>query len=279
MAIEMVSQTLAAQAMTPFEIVLLSVIEGITEFLPISSTGHMILASTLMGIEQSAVVKLFTISIQLGAILSVVVLYWRRFFSVNLAFYRNIVIGTLPAVVLGLLFEKRIDEALASPWVVVASMIIGGVVLVLLDHFKLGQKSQQQETNPSDKQNLSIGQSVSIGFFQCLAMVPGTSRSASTIVGGLIQGLSRKSAAEFSFFLAVPVMLGATSLKLWKAREFLTADIAQTLLVGNLIAFVVALLVVRGFILYLSRHGLKLFGYYRILAGLAVLVVLKWWGK
>jgi undecaprenyl-diphosphatase len=250
---------------------ILSVVEGITEFLPISSTGHMIIASTFLGIQEDEMVKLFTVAIQLGAILAVVALYWRRFVQVSIPFYRNIVIASIPAAILGLSFEKQIDRALGNPLVVVITMVLGGFILVGIDSWIV--PPPDSETKP-----ITPKASFVIGFFQCLAMIPGTSRSASTIIGGLTQKLTRRQAAEFSFFLAVPIMFGATGLKLWKGRHLLTPDSIQLLIICNVIAFVVAAVVIKAFIGYLSRHGLKAFGFYRIVAGATVFALLKWKG-
>ena len=246
-------------------VLVLAIIEGITEFLPVSSTGHMIIASSFFGIAHEDFTKLFTIVIQLGAILSVVVLYFKRFFQ-TIAFYFKLLAAFIPAVILGLLFSKKIDALLENPITVAVSLLIGGIVLLKVDDWFGGSKNT----------DVTYPKAIKIGFFQCLAMIPGVSRSGASIVGGMSQKLSRKAAAEFSFFLAVPTMLGATAKKCYdyyKAGFVLTHDQVNYLILGNVIAFIVAMFAIKSFIGYLSKHGFKLFGYYRIIVGIALLVL------
>jgi undecaprenyl-diphosphatase len=251
--------------MNTFQAIILAVIEGITEFLPVSSTGHMIIASSFFGIEHDAFTKLFTIVIQLGAILSVVVLYFKRFFQ-TFDFYIKILIGFIPAVILGLLFSEKIDALLENPITVAVSLLIGGILLLKVDDW-FGNSSNTE---------ISYLTAFQIGLFQCLAMIPGVSRSGASIVGGMSQKLSRPSAAEFSFFLAVPTMLGATVKKCYdyyKEGFVLSHDQINYLIIGNIIAFIVALIAIKSFIGFLSRHGFKVFGYYRIIVGIALLII------
>ncbi len=260
--------------MNLIDTIILSVIEGITEYLPISSTGHMIIASSFMKIAGDDFTKLFTIVIQLGAILSVVVLYWKRFFQ-SLDFYFKLLVAFIPAVVLGLLLNDVIDKLLESPIVVAISLIIGGFILLKVDDwFKANEVYDEQ--NPEAHTNISYLTALKIGFFQCLAMIPGTSRSGASIVGGMTQKLNRKTAAEFSFFLAVPTMFGATAKKLfdyYQAGFELSGDQINYLIIGNIIAFIVALLAIKSFIDYLSKRGFKIFGYYRIVLGIGLLLI------
>ncbi len=249
--------------------IVLAIIEGITEFLPISSTGHMIIASSFFGIAQDDFTKLFTIVIQLGAILSVVVLYFKRFFQ-TFDFYLKLLVGFIPAVVLGLLLSDFIDGLLENPITVAISLLIGGIILLKVDEwFKTANDTEVA-------QEITYSKAFKIGLFQCLAMIPGVSRSGASIVGGMSQKLSRTTAAEFSFFLAVPTMLGATVKKCYdyyKAGFVLNDDQINFLIIGNIVAFVVALLAIKSFIGFLSKNGFKVFGYYRIIAGLALLII------
>jgi undecaprenyl-diphosphatase len=257
--------------MNIIHVIVLAIIEGLTEFLPVSSTGHMVIASSLMGISKDDFVKLFEIVIQLGAILAVVVLYFKRFFR-SIDFYVKLVIGVLPAVVFGLLFKKKIDVLLESPLVVAVAFVVGGVILLFVDEWF-------NKPTVDDEKEINHVTALKIGFFQCLAMIPGVSRSAASIVGGMSQKLSRKAAAEFSFFLAVPTMFGATLKDLYdfyKHGKFEGADMhqeVQYLLLGSVIAFIVALLAIKSFITFLEQKGFKLFGYYRILAGIVIIVL------
>ena len=260
--------------MNLLEAILLAIIEGITEYLPISSTGHMIIASSFMQIANDDFTKLFTIVIQLGAILAVVVLYWKRFFQ-SVDFYFKLLIAFIPAAVFGLLFNKTIDQFLESPLIVALNLVIGGIILLKVDDWF---KTNEIPVDEEDAIHTTINYSTAfkIGLFQCLAMIPGTSRSGASIVGGMTQKLNRKTAAEFSFFLAVPTMLGATSKKLYdyyNAGLVLSTEEINLLLVGNSIAFIVAIIPIKSFIDFLSKHGFKLFGYYRIVFGLSLLII------
>lgn len=255
--------------MDAFQAVVLAIIEGLTEFLPVSSTGHLIIASSFFGIASDDFTKLFTIVIQLGTILSVVVLYFKRFFQ-SMDFYYKLFVAFLPAVFLGLLFSDLIDELLESPLTVAISLVIGGFILIKVDDWFAGDEEDGQEKEITYKTALKIG------FFQCLAMIPGVSRSGASIVGGMTQKLSRRTAAEFSFFLAVPTMLGATvkkSYDYYKEGFVLTSEQINYLIIGNVLGFIVALIAIKFFINYLSKHGFKLFGYYRIVAGVAILLI------
>lgn len=251
--------------MNIFEAVALAIIEGVTEFLPISSTGHMIIASSFFGIAHEEFTKLFTIVIQLGAILSVVALYFKRFFQ-SVDFYFKLFIAFIPAVVFGLMFSKKIDSLLENPVTVAISLLLGGILLLKVDDWFSGSTNTE----------ITYKTAFKIGLFQCLAMIPGVSRSGASIVGGMTQNLSRTSAAEFSFFLAVPTMLGATVKKcydFYKAGYMLTQEETNLLIIGNIAAFVVALLAIKSFIGFLTKHGFKVFGYYRIAVGIVLLVI------
>lgn len=254
--------------MSIFQAIILAIIEGITEYLPISSTGHMIIGSSMMGISNNDFTKLFEVNIQFGAILSVIVLYWRRFLQ-SFEFYFKLLVAFIPAAVIGFLLNDYIDALLESVTVVASMLIIGGIVLVFIDKFF--QK-------PNENQEVSYPTALKIGFFQCLAMVPGVSRSAASIIGGMSQGLSRKTAAEFSFFLAVPTMFAASAYKMLKAYLDHTlafnGDQITALIVGNVVAFLVAMLAIKYFIAYLQKYGFKVFGYYRIVVGVLILVLL-----
>lgn len=246
--------------------IILAIIEGLTEFLPVSSTGHMIIASSAMGIANNDFVKLFTVAIQLGAILSVVVLYFKRFFR-SIGFYFKLIMAFIPAVVFGLLFSKKIDQLLESALTVGITLFIGGIILLFVDKWF---------NNPTvdNEDEVNYLTALKIGLFQCIAMIPGTSRSAATIVGGMSQKLSRKAAAEFSFFLAVPTMFAATAKKLldfYKEGHTITGDEIKLLVIGNVIAFVVALLAIRSFITFLQRKGFVMFGWYRIIVGAIII--------
>lgn len=255
--------------MSLIHVIILAIIEGITEFLPVSSTGHMVIASAFMGIGKDEFVKLFEVCIQLGAILSVVVLYFKRFFR-SIDFYLKLVVGVIPAVIVGVLFKKKIDILLESPLVVAIMLLIGGVILLFVDDWfnKPSIDKEKEITYPT---------AFKIGLFQCLAVIPGVSRSAATIVGGMSQKLSRTAAAEFSFFLAVPTMFGATVKELWDFHkhhaQMLDGEQIKFLLIGNLIAFIVAMLAIKTFITFLEKKGFKLFGVYRILAGIVLIAL------
>lgn len=251
--------------MDTFQAVVLAIIEGLTEFLPVSSTGHMIIASSFFGIAQDDFTKLFTIVIQLGTILSVIVLYFKRFFQ-TIDFYFKLLVAFIPAVVLGLLLSDLIDSLLENPITVAISLVIGGFLLLKVDDW-FGDGTETE---------ISYSTALKIGFFQCLAMIPGVSRSGASIVGGMTQKLSRTVAAEFSFFLAIPTMLGATvkkSYDYYKEGFELSSDQINFLIIGNIVGFIVALIAIKSFINYLSNHGFKVFGYYRIVAGIAILLI------
>ena len=267
--------------MTYWHALLLAIVEGITEFLPVSSTGHMIIASALLGIPPTPFFKLYLVLIQLGAILSVLVVYWKRFFQ-NIDFYLKLLVAFLPIVVVGLLFKKHIDALLESVTTVAVMLVVGGVILLFVDRWFPQEDSQEgghPVTNPSFREALIIG------LFQCLAVVPGTSRSAATIVGGLTQKLTRKAAAEFAFFLAMPTMAAAAVKDIYDyykeakangvdiSHLFTGAEI-KMLVLGNVVAFVVALLAIRLFVGFVAKYGFRAFGIYRIIAGGILLIML-----
>jgi len=250
--------------MSLLESIILAIVEGITEYLPISSTGHMIITEKLLGMESTDFTKAFIVNIQFGAILSVVVLYWKRFFQ-TVDFYTKLLVAFLPAAVIGFLLDDMIDAMLGKVEIVAVSLLLGGVILVYIDKWMNGKAEDDEITYPK---------ALKIGFFQCIAMIPGVSRSAATIIGGMAQGFSRKTAAEFSFFLAVPTMFAASAYKLLKNHELITGENVKILLLGNVVAFIVAMLAIKFFITYLQKHGFKLFGYYRIALGLTILLLL-----
>ncbi|QIK54552.1 undecaprenyl-diphosphate phosphatase [Dysgonomonas sp. HDW5A] len=255
--------------MDTLQTIIIAIVEGLTEFLPISSTGHMIIAQQLLGIESTSFVKAFTVIIQFGAILSVLVLYWKRFFQ-SWNFYIKLLIGFIPAAVLGLLFNDVIDEMLENVYVVATTLVLGGIVMLFVDKWF---------NSPDKDKEITYKNAFIIGCFQCIAMIPGVSRSMSTIVGGMSQKLTRKAAAEFSFFLAVPTMAAATGYKLLKLvmepdGVQILQDNMSTLIIGNLVAFIVAMLAIKFFIGYVTKYGFKLFGWYRIALGLAILIFL-----
>lgn len=251
--------------MTYLEALILAIIEGITEFLPISSTGHMVIASTFMGISENTLTKNFEIVIQLGAILSVVVLYWRKFLT-SFRFYLKLAFAFLPAAITGFFLEDYIDLLLANVWVVVVSLIIGGIILIFVDKwFRHAEGKEEQE--------ISWFQGFKIGCFQCIAMIPGVSRAAATIIGGMAVGLNRRTAAEFSFFLAVPTMLGASTKKLMDSYATIQDHDIAILIFGSAVAFVVAMVAIRAFIGFLKNHGFIWFGYYRIIVGVTIAVL------
>jgi undecaprenyl-diphosphatase len=255
--------------MTIFQAIILAIIEGLTEFLPVSSTGHMIIGSSIMGIQSNEFVKLFTVAIQLGAILSVIVLYFKHFFQ-SVGFYFKLLVAFLPAVFFGLLLSDKIDQLMESPLGVAIALLIGGIILLFVD--KWFNDGTIDNTN-----DITYGTALKIGLFQCISMIPGTSRSAATIVGGMSQRLTRKAAAEFSFFLAVPTMFGATSKKLYdfyKDGYQISGDQINLLIIGNVAAFLVAMLAIRYFIAFLQTKGFRLFGWYRIIVGGIILILL-----
>ncbi|MFT4094997.1 MAG: undecaprenyl-diphosphate phosphatase [Niabella sp.] len=257
--------------MNIIQAIIIAIVEGLTEFLPISSTGHMIITEKVLGVQEDDFIKLYTVAIQLGAILAVVVLYWKKFFDFKrLQFYIKLVIGVIPAIVLGFLFSKKIDALLESSTTVAWALLAGGFVLLFIDKAFKNPKIK-------DEQHVGIGNSFMIGLWQCLAMIPGVSRSAASIIGGMQQGLTRSAAAEFSFFLAVPTMLAATGYKLLKYyKEFggFTGDQTKVILTGNIVAFIVAMLAIKFFIGFLKKYGFKVWGVYRIIVGVALLVLI-----
>lgn len=253
--------------MNEFQAIILAIIEGLTEYLPVSSTGHMIIASSFMGIDTQDFTKLFEVNIQFGAILAVLVLYWKRFLQ-SFDFYIKLLVAFLPAAVIGFLLNDYIDMLLESVVVVAIMLVLGGVILVFIDRAFDDTKQHDFISKPT---------ALKIGFFQCIAMIPGVSRSAASIIGGMTQGLSRKTAAEFSFFLAVPTMAAATAYKMLKGYldgtlRFTSTEI-KLLSIGNIVAFVVALLAIKFFIGFLQKYGFKVFGYYRIVLGLVLLLL------
>jgi undecaprenyl-diphosphatase len=259
---------------TLLTIILLGIVEGVTEFIPVSSTGHLILAGALLGYDE-AQWKVFNVVIQLGAILAVIVLYWRTFWAVLVGlirmqpeawrFLRNILVGFLPSAVIGFLLINRIEALLGSPLVVAWALLVGGIFILVIER----TAPQGDEKGVAD---IAFWKALAIGFFQCLAMIPGVSRSGATILGGLSLGVERRTAAEFSFFLAVPTMLGASTLELVKHHDSLGAATPAGIAIGFVISFLVALLVIRWFIAIVSRRGFGPFGWYRILVGGAALV-------
>jgi undecaprenyl-diphosphatase len=267
--------------MSIVDAIIIAIVEGLTEFLPVSSTGHMVITSSLLGIAQSDFTKLFEVSIQLGAILAVVILYWKKFFDFSRwQFYVKLIVGVIPALVLGFLFSDKIDKLLESPTTVAITTLAGGIVLLFID------KVFKRHTIESDSQ-ISYKNSFLIGCWQVIAMIPGVSRSAASIIGGMQQKLTRSLAAEFSFFLAVPTMFAATAysivLKKWngsgvtkKGYQLIMENHDNTIafIVGNIVAFVVAILAIKFFISYLQKHGFRLFGWYRIIVGIIVLILI-----
>lgn len=253
--------------MSILEAIIIAIIEGLTEFLPISSTGHMIIAEKVLGTKPDQFTKAYIISIQFGAILSVLALYWKRFF-LGPVFYVKLFLAFLPAAILGFALDRVIDRWLDNVALVAVALVLGGIVLVFIDRW----------LKPSTEQPVTHRRAFLIGCWQCIALIPGVSRSAATIIGGMANGLSRQQAAEFSFFLAVPTMLAATVFKLGKGLkeqpELFTNTNLGLLLMGNLVAFVVAVAAIRLFIGWLHRHGFQPFGWYRIALGLAILLLL-----
>ena len=254
--------------MTYLEAFIIALVEGLSEYLPISSTGHMMITTAILGIEPSSFVKLFTVAIQLGAILSVVVLYFKRFFrSVN--FYIKLFVAFIPSAIAGLLLGDAIDAQLEIVFGVAIALFVGGIIFLFVDKW-----FRKEELKHEDE--VGFITSLKIGAFQCLALFPGVSRSAATIIGGMSQKLSRQSAAEFSFFLAVPTMFAATVKKLYdfyKEGLTLSSDEIKLLAFGNVVAFVVALIAIKTFIGLLNKYGFKIWGYYRILVG-GILIIL-----
>ena len=253
--------------MTIFQAIVIAIVEGLTEFLPVSSTGHMVIVQALLGLEPSEFTKAYMVNIQFGAILSVVALYWRRFIQ-SMDLYWKLLVAFIPAAIFGLLLGDAIDLMLENVTVVAVALLLGGVVLLFVDKL----------FTPKGIEGVSYGRALGIGLFQCLALVPGVSRSAATIIGGMSLGLTRKHAAEFSFFLAVPTMAAASGYKLlkgWQADpEIFSGDNIGLLLLGNAVAFIVALLAIRSFVGFLTKHGFKAFGWYRIIIGLLLLALI-----
>ncbi|MEY4671855.1 MAG: hypothetical protein RLZZ415_1734 [Pseudomonadota bacterium] len=260
--------------------ILLGIVEGLTEFIPVSSTGHLILASEIFGYD-AAVWKVFNVVIQLGAILAVVVLYWRTFWAVgtgllkwrseSVAFLRNVLLGFLPSAVLGFALKDYIDIMLGSPMVVAWALVLGGIAILAIEKVaKPGPASGVAQ--------LPAKQALGVGFMQCLAMIPGVSRSGATIMGALAMGIERRTAAEFSFFLAIPTMMGATTLELWDARASLAGGMGPVgwteIAIGFAVSFVVALAVIKAFVAFVSRSGFAPFAWYRIAAGILAIWLL-----
>lgn len=248
--------------------IVLGIVEGITEFLPISSTGHMILASAAMGIEENSFTKAFEVIIQFGAILSVLVLYWRRFLP-EWGFYKKLFVAFLPTAIIGYIVKDVVENLLGSVQVVAWSLIIGGLVLIWSDKIFSHLTTKGRKTS-----ELSYFDSIMLGLFQSIAMIPGVSRSAATIMGGLTLGMNRKEAAEFSFFLAVPTMAAASGYKLLKIYKTIDTSQVSILLIGCAVAFIVAMLAIKFFIGIVSKYGFKGFGYYRIILGIIILGLL-----
>ena len=261
--------------------ILLGIVEGLTEFIPVSSTGHLILASEIFGYDADQW-KVFNVVIQLGAILAVVVQYWRTFWAVGMgllrwealsvAFVRNVLLGFLPSAVIGLALKDYIDIMLGSPTIVAWALIVGGIAILGIERIaRPGPKSGVGQ--------MPARQALGVGLFQCIAMIPGVSRSGARIMGALAMGMERRTAAEFSFFLAIPTMMGATTLELFDNRAALAAGLGPVgwseIAVGFVVSFLVALVVIRAFVAYVSKAGFGPFAWYRIVAGIAALLLLS----
>lgn len=253
--------------MSILQAIIIAIIEGLTEFLPVSSTGHMILADSLMEIQDKEFAKTFEIVIQLGAIMAVLLLYIKRFF-VGINIYTKLFVAFLPTGIIGFLAYKTIKYYLFNPFTVSVSLIIGGVILVLLDKW-----SEEKKSEYKDIEDISYTGAFKIGLIQCLSMIPGVSRAAATIFGGVFSGLDRKQAAEFSFLLAIPTMFAASGYDLLKEKDNIHSDDITILLIGALVAFIVAIVAVKGFIAFLTKYGFKHFGYYRIILGVLFLIL------
>ena len=268
--------------MNTLQAIIIAIIEGLTEYLPISSTAHMGFTAALMGMPESEFLKMFQVSIQFGAILSIVVLYWKKFFdfkNFNFNFYIKLACAVIPALILGKLFDDKIEAVLGNQVAISGMLVFGGIILLFVDKWFKNPKID-------DEKDITLKQAIIIGFWQCLAMMPGTSRSAASIIGGMTQGLSRKAAAEFSFFLAVPTMLAVTVysifVKTWgedtatpmKGYEMILQDQNHIILfiIGNVVAFIVALIAVKTFIAVLTKYGFKFWGWYRIIIGIILLI-------
>lgn len=253
--------------MSIIQAIIIAIIEGLTEFLPVSSTGHMILADSLMDIQDKEFAKTFEIVIQLGAIMAVLLLYIKRFF-VGINIYTKLFVAFLPTGIIGFLAYKTIKHYLFNPFTVSVSLIIGGVILVLLDKW-----SEEKKSEYKDIEDISYTGAFKIGLIQCLSMIPGVSRAAATIFGGVFSGFDRKQAAEFSFLLAIPTMFAASGYDLLKEKDNIHSDDITILLIGALVAFIVAIVAVKGFIAFLTKYGFKHFGYYRIILGVLFLIL------
>ncbi|MCA4782071.1 undecaprenyl-diphosphate phosphatase [Empedobacter stercoris] len=268
--------------MNTLQAIIIAIIEGLTEYLPISSTAHMGFTAALMGMPESEFLKMFQVSIQFGAILSIVVLYWKKFFdfkNFNFNFYIKLALAVVPALILGKLFDDKIEAVLGNQIAISGMLVFGGIILLFVDKWFKNPKID-------DEKEITIKKAIIIGFWQCLAMMPGTSRSAASIIGGMTQGLTRKAAAEFSFFLAVPTMLAVTVysifVKTWgentanpmKGYEMILQDQHHITLfiIGNVVAFIVALIAVKTFIAVLTKYGFKFWGWYRIIIGIILLI-------
>ena len=260
-----------------FQALIIAIIEGLTEYLPVSSTGHMVFASSYFGIQEDDFVKLFQVSIQFGAILAVVVLYWKKFFDfTKLNFFIKLACAVVPALVLGKLFDDKIDAVLGNPIPIAIALIVGGIILLFID-------SRFKNPTITSEEDITVKKAVTIGIWQCLAMMPGTSRSAASIIGGMQQGLTRHAAAEFSFFLAVPTMLAVTCYSVFlktyehsqmKGYELIlkSDENIKLFLIGNVVAFIVAVLAIKFFIGIIKQYGFKPWGWYRIIVGIGLLV-------
>ncbi len=255
--------------MNIIQTIVLAIVEGITEFLPISSTGHMILASSLMKIQETDFVKTFEISIQIGAILAIVLMYIKRFLK-GINIYLKLAVAFFPTGVIGFLAYHIIKTYLFNPWVVVTSLVAGGIVLVLID-----RKVDSQEKKIEDLEDISYKNAFFIGLIQCFSMVPGVSRAAATIIGGIFNGLDKKQAMEFSFLLAVPTMFAATGYDLLKTPVHFTGQEVMLLAIGLVVAFVVAWIAVKAFLKFVESYGFRYFGYYRIAIGILFLIIVK----
>lgn len=254
--------------MNIIESIVIAIVEGLTEYLPISSTGHMIITSSLMGINKDEFTKIFEVAIQLGAIMAVVVLYWRKFIDFSKwQFYARLIVAVIPALVFGKLLSKTIDNLLESPLTVAITLFAGGIVLLFIDRYFV-------HNTLDDERQISFKQAFLTGLWQCLALIPGVSRSAASIIGGMQQGMNRRLAAEFSFFLAVPTMFAATVYKLYSNPNPFTGEQIKLLAIGNVVAFLVAIVAIRFFIGFLQKYGFRFFGWYRIIAGIILFILI-----
>lgn len=257
-----------------WQAVILAIIEGLTEYLPVSSTGHIIIGSAMMGIENDQFVKDYTVVVQFGAILSVLIVYRDRFREAIKTAGRKTLLtyfaAFLPAAFFGLLLSKKIDSWLGDVSVVGWSLLLGGIVLLGLDKF--GSKMQTKFRREEDALKIPLPHALSIGFAQCLALIPGVSRSGASIAGALAMGYSRKAAAEFSFFLAVPTLAAASGYKLLKMGDMLTLESLPVVIVGNIVSFLVGIIAIKSFIGFLQKYGFFWFGIYRVIVGAAILI-------